>query len=82
MALVIGNNTYLPEIGALPNPVNDAVAIDQKLKKMGFDTILLKNGTKSQMLDALDDFKEKLQSGSTAIFYYAGHGVEANGKNI
>ncbi len=81
VALVIGNNTYLPEIGALPNPVNDAVAIDQKLKKMGFDTILLKNGTKSQMLDALDDFKEKLQSGSTAIFYYAGHGVEANGKN-
>ncbi|MCB1658625.1 MAG: caspase family protein [Pseudomonadales bacterium] len=81
VALVIGNNSYLPEIGALPNPVNDAVAIDQKLKKMGFDTILLKNGTKSQMLDALDDFKEKLQSGSTAIFYYAGHGVEANGKN-
>lgn len=81
VALVIGNNSYLPEIGALSNPVNDAVAIDQKLKKMGFDTILLKNGTKNQMLDALDDFKEKLQSGSTAIFYYAGHGVEANGKN-
>ncbi|MCB1657890.1 MAG: caspase family protein, partial [Pseudomonadales bacterium] len=81
VALVIGNNSYLPEIGALSNPVNDAVAIDQKLKSMGFETILLKNGTKNQMLDALDDFKDKLQSGSTAIFYYAGHGVEANGKN-
>lgn len=81
VALVIGNNNYFPEIGALANPVNDAVAIEQKLKKMGFETILVKNGTKSQMLDALDDFKEKLQSGSTAIFYYAGHGVEANGKN-
>ena len=48
---------------------------------MGFDTILIKNANKRQMLDAFDTFQEKLEHGSTAIFYYAGHGIEAGNRS-
>ena len=81
LALIIGNNNYSRDIGALRNPINDAIAIDKKLKSMGFDTILIKNANKRQMLDAFDTFQEKLEHGSTAIFYYAGHGIEAGNRS-
>jgi len=81
LALIIGNNNYSRDIGALSNPINDAIAIDKKLKSMGFDTILIKNANKRQMLDAFDTFQEKLEHGSTAIFYYAGHGIEAGNRS-
>lgn len=81
LALIIGNNNYSRDIGALTNPINDAIAIDKKLKSMGFDTILIKNANKRQMLDAFDTFQEKLEHGSTAIFYYAGHGIEAGNRS-
>ena len=81
LALIIGNNNYSHDIGALSNPINDAIAIDKKLKSMGFDTILIKNANKRQMLDAFDTFQEKLEHGSTAIFYYAGHGIEAGNRS-
>ena len=45
LALIIGNNNYSRDIGALSNPINDAIAIDKKLKSMGFEPYSLKMPT-------------------------------------
>jgi len=79
VALVIGNSTY--SSGPLKNPVNDAVDIDSSLKKLGFDTILKKNASMQEMENAIRDFGNRLKRGGDGLFYYAGHGVQINGKN-
>src|SRR5258706_1671555 len=80
VALVVGNSAYLS--GAkLANPVNDARAMGEKLKKLGFDVIELDNGTKQQIERAIGQFSRKLGQDSVSLFYYAGHGMQVNGKN-
>ena len=80
IALVIGNAAY-PE-APLRNPVNDARAMAQALRGRGFEVILRENATKSQMEIATADFGEKLTEGATGLFFYAGHGMQVNGRNF
>lgn len=79
VALVVGNAQY--KMARLKNPENDANAITEFLKKQGFDVILGVNWTRSQMIQALHDFEQKLKSDGVALFYYSGHGIEQNGHN-
>ena len=79
MALVMGNAAYL--ISPLVNPVNDATDIAAKLKKLGFEVILCKNQTKEQMDRAIDDFGKQAKGYDVALFFYAGHALQYNGKN-
>ena len=81
LALIIGNNQYGNGIDSLANPINDAQAIDAQLKRLGFQTTLVKNADKIQMLEAIDDFSQKINRGDTVLFFYAGHGASANGNN-
>ena len=79
-ALIIGNSRYL--LGdRLTNPQNDAEDIANKLKSLGFDVILLKDANLAQMLDSIDQFKNKLRQGDVALFYFAGHGLQVDGQN-
>ena len=79
MALVIGNSAY--RFAPLANPVNDATDMATKLKNLGFNVILLTDKTKSQMERAIDDFGNKALNYDVALFFYAGHAVQYNGKN-
>src|SRR5262245_17450888 len=80
VALVIGNAAY--EAGAkLANPVNDARAMGAKLKGLDFDVIVVENGTKQQMERAIGQFSRKLSGDAVSLFFYAGHGMQVNGKN-
>lgn len=79
-ALVIGNADY--EEDPLANPINDAMAIYEKLRGLGFDVPPpLINGTKEQMVTALREFRGRLRPGGVGVFYYAGHGVQVGGEN-
>ena len=78
IALVTGNAAY--DIFPLANPVNDATDIAAKLKKLGFEVVLLTNKTKKQLELALDNFDNK-KGYDVALFFYAGHAVQYNGKN-
>jgi len=79
-ALIIGNSRYL--LGdRLTNPQNDAEDIANRLKSLGFDVILLKDANLAQMLDSIDQFKNKLRQGDVAVFYFAGHGLQVDGQN-
>ena len=79
VALVIGNNKY--PSAALKNPVNDATAMAKKLREAGFEVILRTDSNQRQMTRAITEFGEKLTRGAVAVFYYAGHGLQARGRN-
>lgn len=78
-ALLIGNQAYSGEIKALKNPHNDVNLIAGALKKVGFTNItILKDATRVQMLEAFDNFTEKVQNAgpnTVSFFYYSGHGA-------
>ncbi|OQA30859.1 MAG: Caspase domain protein [Betaproteobacteria bacterium ADurb.Bin341] len=78
-ALVIGNAAY--KTSPLSNPVNDASDVAAKLRALGFEVILKTNTTLREMSRAITQFGERLDPGSVALFYYAGHGIQAKGRN-
>ena len=80
VALVIGNSAY--PTAALRNPVNDANAMADKLRALGFDVILKTDATQREMTRSFSQFGQKLVPGSVGLFYYAGHGVQVQGKNF
>lgn len=80
LALVIGNSDYV-NAPRLTNPVYDARLIDETLRGIGFEVILGENLTRQEMLEALQSFGNQLGDGGVGLFYYAGHGVQANGRN-
>jgi len=80
VALVIGNSAY--PTARLRNPVNDAKAMADKLRKLGFDVILRTDVNLRDMTRAFSQFGQKLVPGSVGLFYYAGHGMQVQGKNF
>lgn len=84
-ALVIGNAKYEgdPNIGALTNPVNDARDMKNTLEEVGFEVIYRENaGDREAMETAVEEFTRKLERDKgIGLFYYAGHGIQANGEN-
>jgi hypothetical protein len=79
-ALVIGNSAYA-HAPALPNGVNDATAIARSLRNERFEVLLKLDVTLDTLEDAVEEFSRKLQPGDVSLFYYAGHGLQANGAN-
>ena len=81
-ALVIGNANYTG-ISSLNNPLNDANDMEAALKGLGFTVDKVLNGNLDQMENAVLNFKQRLSSSrnSYGFFFYAGHGVQANGDN-
>jgi TPR repeat protein/uncharacterized caspase-like protein len=67
--------------GALKNPANDAKAMAAMLRRAGFEVIERENATRRSMIEAMRIFSEKLSPGGVAAFFYAGHGIQANGAN-
>jgi len=80
LALVIGNDAYT--ISPLKNAVNDARAMDQALKSAGFQTVTLENARKADMDRAIGEFLDKLGPDDTALFFFAGHGVQIENENF
>jgi tetratricopeptide (TPR) repeat protein len=80
LALVIGNGAYAPP-DKLDNPPNDARAVAQALRGIGFDVIEGIDLDHAAMLRALRTFLLKASSARIALMYYAGHGVQIRGEN-
>jgi tetratricopeptide (TPR) repeat protein len=81
VALVIGNGAYV-HVKALPNPSNDAHAIAKNLRDLGLivsegidlDRDAMQKITREFLLDAAH--------AQTALLYFAGHGVQVDGRNF
>jgi len=80
VALVIGNNAY-ENVPALQKAVNDSEAISQELAKLGFDVVSAENVGRRAMSRALVEIESKIESGDTALIYFAGHGFAVDGTN-
>jgi formylglycine-generating enzyme required for sulfatase activity len=78
-ALVIGNGTY--ESAPLRNPPNDAQAMAGILRELGFDVAESENLDQKAMKKEIQAFGQKLLKGGIGLFYYAGHGMQVNGRN-
>ena len=80
VALVVGNANYA-HTPALANPRNDATDIAQALRAVGFDVTLKLDVEKRQMDQAVAQFAREAKTADAALFYYAGHGMQFEGKN-
>jgi|GEM_PF-1912240 hypothetical protein len=82
IALVIGNAKYT-DVPELRNSVNDAKDMSAALKRMGWRVIEAYDADRRTMLKNVGNFRDALKGNpnSTALFYYAGHGVQLEGKN-
>jgi tetratricopeptide (TPR) repeat protein len=81
VALVIGNSAYA-HVASLPNPVNDAKALAQSLRKLGFAEVIEKTDmTRAELAAELQRFGDKAETADWAVIYYAGHGIEINSVN-
>jgi formylglycine-generating enzyme required for sulfatase activity len=79
VALVIGNAAY--GSASLKNPVNDARAMATALRGLGFDVIERENLTKAAFERVVLEFGRALSPQAVGLVYFAGHGLQAGGKN-
>jgi len=81
-ALVIGNGNYTG-ISRLNNPANDANDMENTLISLGFTVEKVLNGDLEQIENAVLNLKRMLGGARNTygFFFYAGHGVQANGEN-
>lgn len=80
IALVVGNAKYasLP----LSNPENDARLVSTTLRKLGFEVLERTNLGVREFRRVLREFARRIQDQEgVSVFYYAGHGVQIDGRN-
>ncbi len=83
IALIIGNGNY-QSIGQLQNPPADARLMAETLETVGFDVMLLQDAGQDAMKRGIAEFGRSLRrAGPSAVglFYFAGHGVQSDGRN-
>jgi hypothetical protein len=79
-ALVFGNDNYTA-ISPLQNAVADGQAMASKLKGLGYAVTERYDASRREMLSTMRNFSGRVQGGDEVIFFYAGHGVELDGRN-
>jgi len=80
VALVIGNGAY-QEATSLANPVNDAKDVAARLRGLGFTVIEGHDLEKRALERRIGAFADALAGADAGLFYYAGHGVQVDGRN-
>ncbi|QIG52366.1 hypothetical protein G5V57_06745 [Nordella sp. HKS 07] len=65
----------------MPNPKNDARAIAEKLKSLGFEVIEGEDLTKVAMDGMVRRFAQQVSDAEVGLLFYAGHGMQVQGKN-
>ncbi len=80
LALLIGNSDYKFG-GKLLNPVNDIRSMDKALRRLGFEVLIYENCGQRDMKKAMDTFGQKLNGFEVGLFFYAGHGIQVDGRN-
>jgi hypothetical protein len=80
LALVIGNGKYV-DLPKLTNPINDARAVADTLRDLGFDVTLVTDVSEQSIRRAVRKFADQSGQADLALVYYAGHGAQINGEN-
>ncbi|MBR0682314.1 caspase family protein [Roseomonas eburnea] len=80
VALVIGVGGYR-HVPPLANPPNDAEDVAAALTRLGFRTDLVTDPDRAQLEQAVRRLGQAARGAEAAIFFYAGHALEAGGRN-
>ncbi|MDF0665814.1 MAG: caspase family protein [Nitrospira sp.] len=73
-ALAIGNNDY-KHWKKLENGISDATAVAKTLtERYGFHVTIIKDSTRSDIMNALNEYRKTLTENDNLLIYYAGHG--------
>lgn len=80
LALIIGNQRY-SQWPVLHNTKSDAKLIASTFKSLGYQTTLIEDADNKSLRQSLGQFSDQLVKGGVAAVYYAGHGVQYNGRN-
>jgi hypothetical protein len=80
VALVVGNANY--KNSPLANPVNDALDMSATLKGLGFQVTTVQDANLRKLREATRLFESSVSSADVALIFYAGHAVEAKGRNF
>lgn len=84
LAFVVGVDAYanLGPSAQLQRPVADATAVAGALQGLGYKVTLVASGVTHELfLRRFGSFLDKIQSGDTALVYFAGHGIALQGTN-
>ena len=77
---MIGNGAYA-NVRALPNPPNDARSVAKSLRDIGFAVSEGIDLDRAAMQKMTRDFLREAARAQVAVVYYAGHGVQIDGRN-
>ena len=81
VALVIGNGAYT-HAPVLANPLNDATDIGAALGRLGFAVTSLEDTGYGALRRGLLEFQRAASASEIAVVFYAGHGIEVDGRNF
>jgi Uncharacterized protein containing caspase domain len=79
LACLIGNNNYA-HWNPLNCAVNDAMSMESVLQEYGFDTTLHKNLIMNELKETILNFEFNLANYDAGLLFFAGHGVEIEGR--
>ncbi len=82
VALVVGNAAYNAASMSLSNPRNDAEDISAVLKELDFRVVTAINATRRDMELKLQEFARLAVDADAALFFYAGHAMQYQGRNF
>ncbi|RZI42828.1 hypothetical protein EGT07_12650 [Herbaspirillum sp. HC18] len=80
LALVIGNGSYAN--APLGNPANDAQAMRDTLRNLGFEVMHYENLDRARMEEAVGIFSRRLERGGVGLFYFSGHGFRVGDRTL
>src|SRR5882672_1592314 len=80
VALVVGNSKYVSANG-VPNAVNDARVMARALREIGFGVADGYDLPRDSMERLIREFLRKSENARVALFFYAGHGLQVDGRN-
>jgi hypothetical protein len=81
VALVVGNTQYRNPSLVLLNPKNDAEDVAAALRALDFEVVLVVNAGKRDFDSAITQFSGMAVGADAALFYYAGHAMQYQGRN-
>ncbi len=76
LALIIGNGHYPDASEPLAQPINDARALTDTLRRDGFDVDVVEDAGKDDMVRAIDRLKAKIRRDSVVMLFFGGYGVQ------
>ena len=80
VALVVGNSKYV-SVNGVPNAVNDGHIMARALREIGFAVVDGYDLNRDSMERQIREFLRKSETARVALLFYAGHGLQVDGRN-